>query len=92
MRLGKCKACGKSFVRKHPAEKYCTDDCRQYMRQHQNRVKSIRWYHKNKHRLTEKQRWGLGSGYLHSHRNPNYALEKKSINNEFHRLKLKPQR
>lgn len=92
MRLGKCKCCGESFIKKHPAEKYCSEDCRIHMRQHQNRVKANRWYHKNKHRLTEKQRWGLGSGYLHGHRNYDYAREKKSINNEFRRLRLKPKR
>lgn len=39
--------------------------------------------------MTEKQRWGLGSGYLRSHRNKNFKKEHKSVKNEFKRLKIR---
>lgn len=87
-----CKYCREKFAisRKcgRPME-YCSDECRKNAREEQSRVKSHRWYHKNKHRLTEKQRWGLGSGTLGQHRNDDFVKEELTIKREFTRLKLK---
>lgn len=89
VRYGKCKCCGETFVKSYPTVKYCSDDCRKFNREVQSRNKSLRWYHRNKHRLTDKQRYGLGSGYLGCHRNTDFSCEAKSVKNELKRLKLK---
>ena len=91
-RVGYCKVCGKSFIKEHATVKYCSDECRNVSRKLQNRNKSSKWYHKNKHKLNEKQRWGLGSGYLGKHRQESFSKEERSILNEFVRLKIKPKR
>lgn len=84
-----CKWCGKPFKRVYAPEKYCCDECRISARGLQNRNKSHRWYHKHKHELSEKQRWGLGSGYLGNHRQESFNREYKTVKNEFKRLKIK---
>lgn len=86
----KCKWCGKVFTKKHHLEVYCSDKCRKYALQEQSRVSSIKWYHKHKHELTEKQRWGLGSSAkLGRHSNKDFKKEQNLINREFKRLRLK---
>ena len=85
----KCKWCGDFFVRKHHSEKYCCDECRKFAREEQSRVKSNRWYQNHKHELSEKQRWGLGSGLLGQHRNDDFEMEYLKIQREFRWLKLK---
>lgn len=55
----------------------------------QSRRKSLNWYHKNKHRLSEEQRFGLGSGRLGSHMNNDFLKEANIIRNELSRLKIK---
>lgn len=88
-KIGYCKKCGKKFVRKHAPEKYCSDVCRDTSRVLQNRKKSMKYYHRHKHEMDEKQRWGLGSGYLGHHRNKCFEKEHVSVRNEFRRLKLR---
>lgn len=85
----KCNWCGKLFKRDSPASKYCCDECRKNARQYQSRMKSHRWYHKHKNELTEKQRYGLGSGRLGMHRNPSFESEKRIVCNELKRLMKK---
>ena len=89
VRYAKCECCGKTFIKPYPTVKYCSDECREVNREIQSRNKSLCWYHRNKHRLSEKQRYGLGSGYLGGHRNIDFACEQKSVKNELRRLKLK---
>lgn len=87
---GKCKWCGKIFTKKHHLEKYCSDKCRKYALEEQSRISSIKWYHKHKHELSEKQRWGLGSSArLGKHSNNDFTQEQNLINREFKRLRLK---
>lgn len=87
-----CKYCGEKFAisRKcgRPTE-YCSDECRDNAREEQSRAKSHRWYHKNKHRLSEKQRWGLGSGTLGQHRHADFVKEETVIKKELTRLRIK---
>ena len=87
-----CKKCGVKFAipRKcgRPPE-YCSDECRDDAILQQSRMKSHRWYHKNKHKLSEKQRWGLGSGTLGQHRHSDFKKEEMTIKRELVRLKLK---
>ena len=88
-RTSYCKWCGKSFEKKHHSQKYCSSYCRKSARAEQSRIKSHRWYHKHKHELSEKSRWGLGSGYLGKHRYDNFEKELKIIEREFRRLQIK---
>lgn len=87
-----CKNCGEKFAipRKcgRPPE-YCCDECRESALLHQARVKSHKWYHRHKHELSEKQRWGLGSGTLGQHRHNDFGKEEITIKREMVRLKLK---
>jgi len=85
----KCKWCGEYFIKTHHSQKYCSDYCRKNARAEQSRNKAHRWYHRHKHELSEKTRWGLGSGYLGKHRYTNFDKELKTIQTEFKRLRLK---
>lgn len=85
----KCKWCGKYFIRTHHSQRYCCDECRDEARSEQSRIKAHRWYHKHKHELSEKQRWGLGSGLLGQHRHEDFEKELRTIQNEFRWLHLK---
>ena len=84
----KCKWCGRLFTRKYAPEKYCSDDCRVNARKHQSRIKSHKWYHKNKHKLSEKQRWGLGGSNLGQHRQKDFNKEQIIIRRELKRFKI----
>jgi len=84
----KCAYCKKEFTKKHNKEKYCSDYCRKEARKEQNRNNFFRWYHNNKGKMSEDKRFGLGSGYLSQHRNPDEKREAKSIKNEKRRLGL----
>ena len=90
--LEKCQWCGELFEKKHHSEKYCSDECRENARSEQSRNKSHRWYHRHKYRLSEKERWGLGSGLLRQHRNDDFEKELRLIENEFRWLHLKRNR
>lgn len=92
VRVKTCAYCGEKFaifVKKGRPAEYCCDDCRENAILEQSKIKSHRWYHKNKHRLSEKSRWGLGSGTLGQHRHKDFSKEQKTIKNELTRLKLK---
>ena len=86
---GTCGWCGAEFVKKANKTKYCSDYCRESARSHQSRMKSHRWYHRHKHELTEKQRWGLGSGTIGQHRHKDYKKEQKVIQKEIQRLGIR---
>ncbi len=87
-RLEVCIWCGKKFIKKHHSEKYCSEECRKDSRGQQSRNKSHKWYHRHKHELSEKQRWGLGSGSLGEHMHDDFEKEEKVIKNELKRLKI----
>ena len=58
-------------------------------RRQQLRNRSHRWYHRHKHELTEKQRWGLGSGTLGEHMHDDFEKEQNVIQKELQRLRIK---
>ena len=87
--IGVCVWCGKKFLKQHHSIKYCSEKCRIDARGQQSRNKAHRWYHKHKHELSEKSRWGLGSGTLGGHRNDDFTKEQSIIQKEFTRLRLK---
>lgn len=59
-----CKYCGKEFTKKHNRQVYCCKECSKKAKREQDNNSWHKWYHKNKHRLSEKTRWGLGSGTI----------------------------
>lgn len=86
IRKSKCGWCGQYYVKTANKQKYCSNECRKNAIQEQSRRKSHRWYHRHKHELDEKQRWGLGSGVLGQHRHKDYEKEQKVITRELKRL------
>ena len=90
--IRKCSYCGEFFAVKkrvgRPIE-YCSQECRDNARLEQSRNKAHRWYHRHKHELSEKQRWGLGSGSLGQHRCDDFVREQCVVSNELSRLGLK---
>ena len=88
-RVSVCSWCGRSYVKLANKQKYCCDYCRESARSHQSRMKSHRWYHRHKHELTEKQRWGLGSGVIGQHRHEDFNREQEVVLKELRRLGLK---
>lgn len=87
--LSICGWCGKQYTKTANKQKYCSDYCRESARSHQSRMKSHRWYHRHKHELTEKQRWGLGSGVIGQHRHEDFQREHEVILKELTRLGIK---
>ena len=86
-----CEVCGEKFAisrsRGRPS-KYCCEECNKEARKQQNRNKSHRWYHKHKHELDEKRRWGLGSGTLGPHMHKDINKEESAIKKEMRRLRI----
>lgn len=87
--MSKCQFCGEEFTKTHFNQKYCSDECRSEMEKVQSRNRFHKWYHKHKHELDEKRRWGLGSGTLGPHRHNDFTKEQNTIHNELTRLRLK---
>ena len=81
-----CEFCKNHFTKKHNAEKYCSDYCRKEARKEQNRFNSFTFYHRHKHEKSEDEKFGLGSGWLSEHKNPDEEKEMKSVRNERKRL------
>ena len=86
-----CEYCGEKFAivrgRGRP-RKYCCEVCKTNARRHQSRMKAHRWYHRHKHELDEKRRWGLGSGTLGQHRHEDFNKEQDAIKKELVRLRI----
>lgn len=87
--LTKCKYCGNTFVKTHNRQVYCSEICRKngrleqkanYQRNYRLKVK------KGLIILNESQKYGLGSGFLSSHKKSNFELEFKAIRRERNRL------
>ena len=92
VKVGVCKWCGEFFIKEYAPEKYCCDECRKLSRGMQSRNKSHRWYHRHKHELSEKQRWGLGSGTLGQHMHNDFEKEFNVVEKELNRLGLRKYR
>ena len=89
VRISKCGWCGEAFIKTANRENYCSDKCREDARSQQSRNKSHRWYHRHKHELSEKQRWGLGSGTLGQHRHKDFQKEHLTVKRELSRLRIR---
>ena len=84
----KCEWCGKEYTKNHGNEKYCSYNCKKEAEKEQSRNRRHRWYHRNKHRLSEKERYGLGTGTLGPHRHQDTHKEYDAIKKEKQRLKI----
>ena len=89
--MARCKACGKEFEKKHNREQYCCDDCREVALQQQWRNASHQYYHRHKHKWGSKstRRYGIGTGTLGPHCNPDFDSELVVVRREKERLRLK---
>ena len=79
----KCSYCGKPFTKKHNRQTYCSTECRQKGDREKANLRWRKWYHKNKHRLYEKQ---LGTRTIGPHRHPVNEREAEIVSNEKDRL------
>jgi hypothetical protein len=84
-----CKWCGKKYKKNHNAQLYCSEYCSKNARQEQNRIHFRKYYHKYKSTMNEDKKYGLGSGGLNSHCNPNHKIEHNLIQKELRRIKNK---
>ena len=75
----------------HNKESYCSGECRHYSLQEHSRRTTHKWYHRHKHELSEKQRYGLGTGTLGPHMNNEKDFEREAsiIEKEFKYLRIK---
>ena len=89
IKLKKCNWCGSEFIKKHNRQMYCSDYCQKHSRAEKNRSYFRKYYHKNKKIMADKQKCGLGSGYLSMHRNKDFNQEFIAIRKEMKRLKIK---
>lgn len=86
--MATCKWCGREYTKVHNRQMYCSDYCRKYARQEQVRINRRKYYQRYKKVMGEKQRSGLGSGFLSANRNPDFQLEFECIQKELIRLKI----
>ena len=84
----KCKYCGKEFTKTHNRQMYCSPKCSTEAEKENTRNRVHKWYHRNKHNLSEKRRWGLGTGELGPHRHEDWEIEREKIEKEMQRLRL----
>lgn len=89
--IGTCRWCSGLFIKKHNKESYCSGECRHYSLQEHSRRTTHKWYHRHKHELSEKQRYGLGTGTLGPHMNNEKDFEREAsiIEKEFKYLRIK---
>jgi len=84
----KCEYCGKPYTKTHGNQKYCSKKCRKNAKREQVAHSRLRTYYKNKNQKKIKQ-YGLGTGSLGQHKNPDNNQEYQLIRKELQRLKIK---
>lgn len=85
--LPRCQWCGRLYTVNKHNKKYCSDECRKYSRQEQNRNNRNRFYHKYKDVLAEHEKGSLGSkgSLLHEHPVNDFKREHELIQKEKYR-------
>ena len=88
--MRRCKACGKEFAG-YNSQKYCCDDCREVSLKQQWRNASHKYYHKHKHKWGSEsvRRYGMGTGSLGPHANPDFEEEHETVQRELSRCRLR---
>lgn len=88
--LPTCKWCGRLFSKSVSNKKYCSDNCKAYAKEEQNRDNFRNYYNRYKDTMSESKRGALGSkgANLHGKANDDHEVEARLINNEKRRLGL----
>lgn len=89
--LPTCHWCGRLFTKTAKNKKYCSNTCKHYAKEEQNRNNFRNYYHRYKDTMSEFQKGGLGSkgANLHDSAKKDPEVELKMIKNEKRRLGLK---
>ena len=89
-RLPTCKWCGRLYTINKHHKKYCSQKCKHYSRQEQNRKHRNKYYHKYKDVLAEHEKGSLGSkgSLLHEHPHEDFDQEHQLIVRENYRQGL----
>ena len=90
MMLGKCNYCGKLYIKKHNANKYCSNHCRhesslESKRRYINKRNTRKSYNTRIKNITELGSLGTSST---CHRKPDFDDEYRSIRSEMRMLRI----
>jgi len=88
--LPTCNWCGRLFTKTIHFKKYCSNNCKDYAKEEQNRLNFRNYYNRYKDTMSEAQKGALGSrgANLHAHANADHEVEARLISNEKKRLGL----
>jgi thymidylate kinase len=88
--LPTCKWCGRLFKKGVFNKRYCSEECKAYAKEEQNRDNFRNYYNRYKDTMTESKRGALGSkgANLHGRANDDPEVEARLISNEKRRLGL----
>lgn len=88
--LPTCSWCGRLFTKSVFNKKYCSNNCKKYAKEEQNRDNFRNYYNRYKDTMSEAKKGALGSkgANLHGTANPDPEVELRLINNEKMRLGL----
>ena len=86
--LPTCKWCGRLFKKTASNKKYCSEKCKTFAKEEQNRENFRNFYNRYKDTMSETKKGALGSkgANLHGRANKDHEVELKLINNEKRRL------
>ena len=88
--LPTCNWCGRLFTKTIHFKKYCSNNCKDYAKEEQNRLNFRKYYNRYKGTMSESKKGALGSrgANLHAHANIDPEVEARLISNEKKRLGL----
>ena len=89
-KLPTCKWCGRLFTKTSSNKKYCSNNCKLYAKEEQNRDNFRNYYNRYKDTMSEAKKGALGSkgANLHGRANKDPEVEARLISNEKMRLGL----
>jgi len=83
-----CKWCGKPFKKHHNRQMYCSDEHRKYALQNHKRD-HVRKKRKSISIIKDDSYYGLGSGFLSTHRREDFKEESTCVIKEIKRLGIR---
>ena len=88
--LPTCQWCGRLYKKSARNKKYCSDKCRRYAKEEQNRDNFRNYYNRYKDTMGDAKKGSLGSmgANLHGSANSDEEVESRLIRNEMKRLGL----